>query len=179
VVRVPITSRRSRSHPFVNTTPLKRWSARPVHRAQAADQRFRVRADVEDRGFSGLFLGTYSALPDAAPCMRAQRVRLRRCGFAVELSVEMAVHSAAQGMPHAGALLNVSRPSVDDNAMKHTFPICELGRSPSNSWRTVASFGESRQRHSGGGPTGALIVRSTRAARYDLSSPPIANNVRM
>ncbi len=28
------------------------------------------------------------------------------------------------GMPHAGALLNVSRPSVDDNAMKCTFLNC-------------------------------------------------------
>ena len=38
--------------------PLKRWSAPLVHRAQAADQRFRDRAQTGDRGFSGLFLGT-------------------------------------------------------------------------------------------------------------------------
>ena len=46
--------------------PLKRWSARLVHRARAPDQRFRVGRAAEDRGFSGLFLGTYSPVPYAA-----------------------------------------------------------------------------------------------------------------
>jgi hypothetical protein len=33
---------------------LKRWSTPLVHRALAIDQRCRVRAEVEDRGFSAL-----------------------------------------------------------------------------------------------------------------------------
>lgn len=37
--------------------------ARLVHRAQAPDQRFRVRAEIEDRGFSGQYLGTCSPCP--------------------------------------------------------------------------------------------------------------------
>ena len=55
-----------------------------VHRAQAPDQRFRVRAEVEDLGFSGLFIGTCSAFPYAALCRVAPRTQrtcmLRFCG---------------------------------------------------------------------------------------------------
>jgi hypothetical protein len=54
---------------------------------------------------SGLFLGTYSALPYAALCRVAQRVRPVRCGFAVEYSVE----GRCVGQPsasHAVALIN-------------------------------------------------------------------------
>jgi hypothetical protein len=40
----------------------------------------------------------------------AQRVRPVRCGFAVESSVEIAVHTAAQGMPDAVALLSPGGP---------------------------------------------------------------------
>ncbi len=87
--------------------PLKRWSARLVHREQAPDQRFRARTEVEDRGFSRLFLGTYSALPYAAPCRVAPRTRPVRCYFAVESSVEVTMHRAAQGMSYATALLSL------------------------------------------------------------------------
>jgi hypothetical protein len=83
-----------------------RWLARFVHRAQAPGQRFRVWGEVEGRRFSGLFIGTYSAVPYAALCRMGQRVRPVRCAFAVESSVEIAVHRAAQGMPYAVALLN-------------------------------------------------------------------------
>ena len=51
----------------------KRWSARLVHRAQAPDQRFRVRAEVEDRGFSGLFSRDLLNFAHAALCGRATR----------------------------------------------------------------------------------------------------------
>jgi hypothetical protein len=54
---------RAASEPTEPPPPLKRWSARLVHRAQAPDQRFRVRASRWTSGFSGLFIGTYSALP--------------------------------------------------------------------------------------------------------------------
>ena len=60
-------------------------------------------------GLSGLFLGTYSAVPYAALCRVVQRVRPVRCAFAVESSVEMAVHRAAQGMPYGVALLMQGR----------------------------------------------------------------------
>jgi hypothetical protein len=83
--------------------PLKRWSARLVYGAWAPDQRFRVRAEVEDRGFSGLFLGTYAALPHAATCSVAPRTRPIRWRFVVESSVEVTMHRAAQGMPYAPA----------------------------------------------------------------------------
>ena len=63
--------------------------------AQAPDQRFRDLAWVEDRGFSGLFIGTYSAVPCAVLCRVARRVRPLRSGFAVECSVDVAVHRVA------------------------------------------------------------------------------------
>ena len=62
---------RAARFPTVPPPPLECWLAGLVHRAKAADQRFRVRVEVEDRGFSGLFIGTYSAVPDAAPCRAA------------------------------------------------------------------------------------------------------------
>jgi hypothetical protein len=60
--------------------PLKRWSVRLVHRARAPDQRFRVQAEAEDWGLSGLFPGTYSALPYATPCRVAPRTRPEAAG---------------------------------------------------------------------------------------------------
>ena len=64
--------------------PLKRWSARLLHRAQAPDQRFRVRAEVEGRGLSGLFLGTYSASAPSTLCRVVRRVRPLGWCFAVD-----------------------------------------------------------------------------------------------
>jgi hypothetical protein len=90
--------------------PLKRWSAPLVHRAQAPDQRFRVRTSVWNCRFSGLFIGTYSAVPYAALCSVAPRTRPVRCGFVIESPVGMAAHRAARGMPYADGLLKVSRP---------------------------------------------------------------------
>ncbi len=55
--------------------------------------------------FSGLFIGTYSAVPYAALCRVVPRTRHVRCGFAIESPVDMAAHGAARGMPYAGALL--------------------------------------------------------------------------
>jgi len=81
--------------------PSKRWLARLVHRARAPDQRFRVRTSVWNCRFSGLFIGTCSTVPYAALRRVAQRVRPVRCAFAVESSVEIAVHRAGQGMPYA------------------------------------------------------------------------------
>ena len=75
--------------------PSNRWSARLVHRAQAPGQRFRVRTSVRNCRFSGLFIGTYSAVPYAAPRRVAQRGRPVRCAFAVESSVEIVLHRAA------------------------------------------------------------------------------------
>src|SRR5712691_3408811 len=72
--------------------PSKRWLARLVHRARAPDQRFRVRTSVWNCRFSGLFIGTCSTVPYAALRRVAQRVRPVRCAFAVESSVEIAVH---------------------------------------------------------------------------------------
>jgi hypothetical protein len=66
-----------------------------VHRALAPDQRFRVVAEVEGRGFSGLFLGTYSQLLYAAPCRVAAGQRLARCGFERDVRVEVHMHGAA------------------------------------------------------------------------------------
>jgi hypothetical protein len=53
--------------------PLKRWSARLVHRAQAPDQRLRVRASVRRCRFSGPFIGTYSAMPYAGALLKVAR----------------------------------------------------------------------------------------------------------
>jgi hypothetical protein len=75
--------------------PLERWLARLVHRAQAPGQRFRVRTEVEDRGFSGLFIGTYSPVPYAALCRVARRVRPIRSAFAIEFQVDEALRRAA------------------------------------------------------------------------------------
>jgi hypothetical protein len=86
--------------------PLKRWSARLVHRAQASDQRFRVWPRCRRSGLSGLFLGTCSTLPYAALCRVAPRTQLVRWGFAAGSSVDEPLHRAALGMPHAVALLN-------------------------------------------------------------------------
>ena len=60
--------------------------------------------------FSGLFIGTCSTVPYAALRRVAQRVRPVRCAFAVESSVEIAVHRAGQGMPYAVALLSPGGP---------------------------------------------------------------------
>jgi hypothetical protein len=91
---------------------LKCWSARLVYRAQAPDQRFRVRTSVWNCRFSGPFIGTCSAVPYAALCGEAQRVWPIRCVFAVEPSVEIAVHRAARRVPYADALLKVALPSA-------------------------------------------------------------------
>ena len=95
--------------PMTIETGAARWCG-----AQVPDKRFRVRPRVEDRGCSGpLFLGTYTALPYAAQCREASRTWPVRCGFADKSSVLMAVQRTAQGMPYAGALLNVSWPSAE------------------------------------------------------------------
>jgi hypothetical protein len=57
-----LTEVRAACEPAEPPPPLKRWSARLVHRARPPDQRFRVRGEVEDWGLSGLFIGTYSSL---------------------------------------------------------------------------------------------------------------------
>jgi hypothetical protein len=93
--------------------PLKRWSARLVHRALAPDRHFRVRASALRSRFSGLFLGTYSVLPHAAPCRAAPRTRSLRSGFALESAIEVSLRGAAQGMPDAIALVNISLCSLD------------------------------------------------------------------
>ena len=75
---------------------LKRWSAPLVPRAQAPDQRFRVRASVWKMPiFSGLFIGTYSAVSYAALCRVTRHPYGHSCAFTVESSVEIAVHRAA------------------------------------------------------------------------------------
>ena len=63
-------------------------------------------------GPPGLLLGTYSALPYAAPCRVALRVRPVRCRFAVGSSDEVAMHRAARGTPYAGALFKVFRTTL-------------------------------------------------------------------
>ena len=93
---------------------LKRWSASLVHRARAPDQRFRVPLRWRRWGLSGLFIGTYSAVPYAALCRVAQPVRHVRCPFAVESPVELVMHRAAEGMPLAVALINRARPERCD-----------------------------------------------------------------
>jgi hypothetical protein len=80
-----------------------------VHGAQARDQRFRVRASLQRRRLSGLFLGTYSALPYTAPCRVAVDERLARCGFKADPRIELRLHGAAEGMHHACALLNLTQ----------------------------------------------------------------------
>ncbi len=81
--------------------PSKRWSARLVHRAWAPDQRFRVRAEVEDRRFSGLFLGTCSTLPCAAPCGWEPRTRPLTCQFAARSGRHGRCPRAAPSVPYA------------------------------------------------------------------------------
>ncbi len=86
----------------MKTSPLKRWSARLVHRAQAPDQRLRVWAEFEDRGLSGLFLGTYSTSRTMPYAGSARRVRPVSCGSAA-ISTSMPPSEAvlrvhAQGM---------------------------------------------------------------------------------
>jgi hypothetical protein len=100
---------RSRRKLMIPPPPLKRWSARLVHRARAPGQRFRVRTSVWICRFSGLFIGTYSAVPYAALCRVASRTRSVHCVFAVESSVGVAVHRAAQGVLYAVALISRGR----------------------------------------------------------------------
>ena len=107
--------------------PLKRWSARLVPRAQAPDQRFRVRSMGRKCRLSGLFLGTYSPVPYAAPCRLAPRTRPVRCRFAVESLDEVKMRRAARGMPYATALLNVSRSSNGVVWRGHGFESHHLG----------------------------------------------------
>ena len=77
----------SNSPPATKETMLRGF----VPRALAPGQRFRVRPEVEDRGFSGLFLGTYSPVPYAALRGEAARTRPAGSGFAVESSIEEAL----------------------------------------------------------------------------------------
>ena len=104
--------------------PLERWSARLVHGVQPADQRFRVRASVRSRRLSGLFLGTCSPFAYAALCRLASRTLSLRCGFAVESSGEVMVRRAAQCMPYALALLNVSRRPFESRPSDLRVRIC-------------------------------------------------------
>ena len=78
--------------------------------AQAPDQRFRVAGKVEDRGLSGLSLGTYSLLPCAALRQRSPRRRPLTSGFAFRCIRRGRGPGAAQGTPRASALLNAYGP---------------------------------------------------------------------
>ena len=93
--------------------PSTRWLARLVHRAQAPDQQFRVRAEIEDRGSSGLFLGTYSPLPYAAPCGWSPRTRPLTSGSAIASPVEVVLQRAALGLPYADVLLTFASLDLD------------------------------------------------------------------
>jgi hypothetical protein len=86
--------------------PLKRWEAPLAHRAQALEQRFRVRTEGRRSGLSGLFLGTYSALPFAAPCRLMPRTRHVCSGYAAKVLRFALPHSACTVLPYATALLN-------------------------------------------------------------------------
>jgi hypothetical protein len=106
--------------------PSKRWSARLVRRARAADQRFRVWAKVEDRGFSGLFLGTCSASGG----------RAHACG------------RGARGQRPAGSCASAagSRCCIG-HALCSTMQLHYSGR-PAQSMRLVSPVGSSPQRSS-------------------------------
>jgi len=79
-----------------------------MNRAEAVDQRFRFWARVKDRGFSGLFLGTYS--PFAYLPYAGGRSACGSWAAASRSSRQPAwqLHRAAQGMPYAVALLKLS-----------------------------------------------------------------------
>ena len=66
---------------------------------------------------SGLFLGTYSALPYAALCRVVQRVRPVRFAFAVESSVEIAVQLHRACPVHNRLASGLGRGPVDDLAL--------------------------------------------------------------
>ena len=91
---------------WLTPPPLKRWSAPLVHMARAPDKRFRVGARCRRWGLSGLFLGTYSPLPYAAPCRRSPRTWPVRCGFATEPSGVELVQRPALVQPYVPALIN-------------------------------------------------------------------------
>ena len=82
---------------------LKGWSACLVHGAEAPDQRFRVRAEVEDRSFSGLFSGPTHL---CARCPMQVGVARAACTLRIR-GPASGRGGGAWGMPCAGALLDV------------------------------------------------------------------------
>ena len=61
-------------------------------------------------------------MPYAALCRVARCVRPLRSGFALEFPVELPLHRAALGMPHASALLKVFADSAGDDLSRRSLP---------------------------------------------------------